>query len=119
MDKARVVIMTNPNVPQGAPGWYREPVPLAVRLTDSGIYLHETPGAAWCLGVANCSHGCIRQPADEAEWFYDTAQPADVVRVEGTRRPMSWDDGWTFYQMPWKQWSATSLARYTPSGANP
>src|SRR5579872_1042938 len=29
MDKARIVIMTNPNVPQGAPGWYSEPVPLA------------------------------------------------------------------------------------------
>jgi lipoprotein-anchoring transpeptidase ErfK/SrfK len=115
MDKARMVIMTNPNVPQGAPGWYREPVPLAVRLTNSGIYLHETPGAAWCLGVANCSHGCIRQPADEAEWFYDTSQPADVVRVEGTNRTMSWDDGWTFYQMPWKQWMAASLASYTPS----
>jgi len=114
MDKERMVIMTNPNVPEGAPGWYREPVPLAVRLTDSGIYLHETPGAEWCLGVANCSHGCIRQPPAEAEWFYDTSQPADVVRVEGTDRPMSWDDGWTFYQMPWKQWMAPSLARYTP-----
>jgi lipoprotein-anchoring transpeptidase ErfK/SrfK len=115
MDKARMVIMTNPNVPQGAPGWYREPVPLAVRLTNSGIYLHETPGAAWCLGVANCSHGCIRQPADEAEWFYDTSQPADVVRVEGTSRQMSWDDGWTFYQLPWRQWTAASLASDTSS----
>lgn len=113
MDKARIVIMTNPNVPQGAPGWYSEPVPLAVRLTDSGIYLHETPGAEWCLGVANCSHGCIRQPAAEAEWFYDTSQPADVVRIEGTDRPMSWDDGWTFYQMPWKQWTAANPASYS------
>lgn len=116
MDKERMVIMTNPNVPQGAPGWYREPVPLAVRITDSGIYLHQTPGATWCLGVANCSHGCIRQSAAEAEWFFDNSQPADVVRVEGTRRPMSWDDGWTFYQMPWKQWNAANLASYTASG---
>jgi lipoprotein-anchoring transpeptidase ErfK/SrfK len=106
MDKARMVIMTNPDVPQGAPGWYSEPVPLAVRITDSGIYLHQTPGAEWCLGVENCSHGCIRQSAYDAEWFYDTNQTADVVRVEGTDRPMSWDDGWTFYQMPWKQWAS-------------
>ena len=115
MDKNRMVIMTNPNVPKGAPGWYSEPVPLAVRITDSGIYLHQTPGAEWCLGVANCSHGCIRQSAYDAEWFYDNSQPADVVRVEGTDRPMSWDDGWTFYQMPWKQWMGASLASYTPS----
>lgn len=117
MDKARLVIMTNPNVPQGAPGWYREPVPLAVRLTNSGIYVHETPGAQWCLGVTNCSHGCIRQPAAEAQWFYNTNQTADVVHVTGTNRKMAFDDGWTFYQMPWKQWvrgSKINYAAYPP-----
>ena len=117
MDKARIVIMTNPNVPQGAPGWYREPVPLAVRLTNSGIYVHETPGAQWCLGVANCSHGCVRQPAAEALWFYNHNQTADVVRVMGTNRRMAFDDGWTFYQMPWQQWvkgSTVNYAAYPP-----
>jgi len=112
MEKARMVIMTNPNVPKGAPGWYREPVPLAVRLTYSGIFVHETPGAEWCLGVANCSHGCVRQPATDALWFYDTNQTADVVRVTGTNRKMAFGDGWTFYQMPWKQWSKGSRVNY-------
>jgi lipoprotein-anchoring transpeptidase ErfK/SrfK len=112
MDKARIVIMTNPNVPQGAPGWYREPVPLAVRLTNSGIYVHETPGAEWCLGVMNCSHGCIRQPPAEALWFYNMNQTADVVHVKGTNRKMAFDDGWTFYQMPWKQWAKGTTVNY-------
>jgi lipoprotein-anchoring transpeptidase ErfK/SrfK len=112
MDKARMVIMTNPNVPEGAPGWYSEPVPLAVRLTNSGIYLHETPGAAWCLGVENCSHGCVRQPAAEALWFYNHNQTADVVRIEGTDRKMAFGDGWTFYQMPWHQWAKGSTVNY-------
>ncbi len=119
MDKSRLVIMTNPNVPQGAPGWYREPVPLAVRLTNSGIYVHETPGAQWCLGVTNCSHGCIRQPADQARWFYSTNQTADVVRVTGTNRKMAFDDGWTFYQMPWKQWAKGSAINYAAYAAHP
>ncbi|HEX6931661.1 MAG TPA: Ig-like domain-containing protein [Streptosporangiaceae bacterium] len=112
MDKARMVIMTNPNVPKGAPGWYREPVPLAVRLTNSGIYLHETPGAEWCLGVTNCSHGCIRQPPAEALWFYNINQTADVVHVTGTDRKMAFGDGWTFYQLPWKQWAKGSAVNY-------
>jgi len=112
MDKARIVIMTNPNVPQGSPGWYREPVPLAVRLTNSGIYVHETPGAQWCLGVTNCSHGCIRQPAAEALWFYNTNQTADVVHVMGTNRKMAFGDGWTFYQMPWKRWAKGATINY-------
>jgi lipoprotein-anchoring transpeptidase ErfK/SrfK len=112
MDKARMVIMTNPNVPKGAPGWYREPVPLAVRLTNSGIFVHETPGAEWCLGVANCSHGCVRQPPADALWFYDTNQTADVVRVTGTDRKMAFGDGWTFYQMPWRQWAKGGRINY-------
>ena len=112
MDKARLVIMTNPNVPKGSPGWYREPVPLAVRLTNSGIYLHETPGAEWCIGVENCSHGCIRQPPAEALWFYNNNQTADVVHVTGTDRKMAFGDGWTFYQMPWKQWAKGSAVNY-------
>lgn len=116
MDKARIVIMTNPNVPQGAPGWYQEPVPLAVRLTDSGIYLHETPGAEWCIGVENCSHGCIRQPPTEALWFYNHNQTADVVHVTGTNRKMAFGDGWTFYQMPWSQWAEGSTINYAAYG---
>ena len=112
MDKARLVIMTNPNVPKGAPGWYREPVPLAVRITNSGIYLHETPGAEWCLGVTNCSHGCIRQPPADALWFYNINQTADVVHVKGTPRKMVFGDGWTFYQMPWTQWAKGATVNY-------
>jgi lipoprotein-anchoring transpeptidase ErfK/SrfK len=112
MEKARLVIMTNPNVKKGAPGWYREPVPLAVRLTNSGIFVHQTPGAEWCLGVANCSHGCIRQPPAEAQWFYNINQTADVVHVTGTYRKMAFGDGWTFYQMPWKQWAKGSSVNY-------
>jgi lipoprotein-anchoring transpeptidase ErfK/SrfK len=112
MDKQRLVIMTNPNVKKGQPGWYREPVPLAVRLTNSGIYLHETPGAEWCIGVSNCSHGCVRQSPAEALWFYDTSQLADVVHIKGTDRKMAFDDGWTFYQMPWKQWKKGSVVDY-------
>jgi lipoprotein-anchoring transpeptidase ErfK/SrfK len=119
MDKARMVIMTNPNVPQGAPGWYREPVPLAVRLTNSGIYVHETPGAEWCLGVVNCSHGCIRQPPADALWFYNINQTADVVHVTGTNRKMTFGDGWTFYQMPWKQWAKGSTINYAAYAASP
>jgi len=112
MEKARLVIMTNPNVKKGAPGWYREPVPLAVRLTNSGIFVHQTPGAEWCLGVANCSHGCIRQPMADAPWFYNINQTADVVHVLGTDRKMAFGDGWTFYQMPWKQWAKGSSVNY-------
>jgi hypothetical protein len=52
----------------------------------------------------NCSHGCIRQTAANAIWFYSHAQPGDPVVVTGTDRPLAWDDGWGFYQMPWHDW---------------
>jgi lipoprotein-anchoring transpeptidase ErfK/SrfK len=115
MEKARMVIMTNPNVQPGQPGYYKEPVPLAVRLTNSGIYLHQTPGDEWCLGVANCSHGCVRQPVADALWFYNTNQTADVVHITGTDRKMEFGSGWTFHMESWKQWSKGNIVTYASS----
>jgi hypothetical protein len=62
--------------------------------------------------VTNCSHGCVRQPAAEALWFYNSNQTADVVHIKGTDRKMAFGDGWTFYQMPWKQWAKGSVINY-------
>jgi hypothetical protein len=36
----------------------------------------------------------------------------DVVHVTGTDRKMVFGDGWTFYQMPWKQWAKAAAINY-------
>ncbi|HEY7488664.1 MAG TPA: Ig-like domain-containing protein [Streptosporangiaceae bacterium] len=104
MEKGNPTRMISPNRKKGDPGYYDELIYYAVRISNSGEYLHQTPGAEYCLGHANCSHGCVRQPAKDAIWFYRTVQPGDIVIVTGTRRGLDWNNGWSYWEMPWKKW---------------
>ena len=108
MEKGNPVRMISPGRKKGDPGYYDELINYAVRISNSGEYLHQTPGDVGCLGRANCSHGCVRQPAKDAIWFYRNVQPGDVVDVTGTKRGLDWDNGWSFWQMSWKKWKKGS-----------
>jgi lipoprotein-anchoring transpeptidase ErfK/SrfK len=108
MEKGNPTLMVSPGRKPGDPGYYKELINYAVRISNSGEYLHQTPGAIYCLGHANCSHGCVRQPAKDAIWFYKNVQPGDVVDVTGTKRGLSWDNGWSFWEMSWKKWKKGS-----------
>jgi lipoprotein-anchoring transpeptidase ErfK/SrfK len=57
------VWMTSPNIKAGQPGYYHELVYDDVQISDSGEYMHQSPGGWWCLGRENCSHGCVRMTA--------------------------------------------------------
>ena len=108
MEKGNPTLMVSPGRQPGDPGYYKELISYAVRISNSGEYLHQTPGATYCLGHANCSHGCVRQPANDAIWFYKNVQPGDVVDVTGTKRGLDWDNGWSFWEMSWKKWKKGS-----------
>jgi lipoprotein-anchoring transpeptidase ErfK/SrfK len=108
MEKGNPVRMISPGRKKGDAGYYDVLIGYAVRVSNSGEYLHQTAGEYYCLGRANCSHGCVRQPANDARWFYRTVQPGDVVDITGSRRKLSWDNGWSFWQMPWKTWKKGS-----------
>ncbi|MFI0447073.1 Ig-like domain-containing protein [Actinomadura sp. 6N118] len=108
MEKDNPTRMISPGRKKGDPGYYDLLINYAVRISNSGEYLHQTAGEYYCLGEANCSHGCVRQPAKDAVWFYRTVQPGDVVVVTGTRRDLSWDNGWSFWEMPWDKWKKGS-----------
>lgn len=104
MEKDEDVVMTSPGRGPGDPGYYSELIHYAVRVSSAGEYLHQTPGDEGCLGHSNCSHGCIRQPAADAIWYYKHSQPGDPVDITGTDRQVDPDNGWSFYQMPWSKW---------------
>ncbi|WP_225992845.1 L,D-transpeptidase [Actinomadura rudentiformis] len=108
MEKNNPTRMISPGRKKGDPGYYDLLINYAVRISNSGEYLHQTAGEYYCLGRANCSHGCVRQPAKDAVWFYRTVQPGDVVIVTGTRRDLPWDNGWSFWEMPWNKWKKGS-----------
>ncbi|MEU8521655.1 Ig-like domain-containing protein [Streptomyces sp. NBC_01216] len=95
-------------------------VPHAMRLTDSGTFLH---GNYWAdestFGSANVSHGCVGlrddkggNPDSPAGWFFDRTLIGDVVEVVNSRdRKVAPDNGLGGWNMDWAQWKAGSLLR--------
>jgi hypothetical protein len=102
--------MTTPNIKPGQPGYYHELVLHDVQISDSGEYLHQSPGGLWCLGHTNCSHGCVRMTAAGADWWQHTAYRGDPVTITGTPRVLAWDNGWGYWQKSWSSWLKGSSA---------
>ncbi len=89
-------------------------VPHAMRLTDSGTFLH---GNYWTapevFGAANTSHGCVGlpdarggDPASPAAWLFDHSLIGDPVTVTGSPAPtVAPDNGLGGWNMTWRRWT--------------
>ena len=106
MGKLPEVWMTSPNVKKNEAGYYHELVLKDVQISNSGEYLHQSPGEYDCLGKRNCSHGCVRQTPSGAAWFFNLTNRGDVIDISGTSRRLDWQNGWGFWQMSWEKWLA-------------
>jgi len=93
------------------PRYYKEEIPWAVRISDSGEYVHQSYGDYQYLGRSNQSHGCVRATPAGAKWFYGIAQRGDVVKITGTKRKLDWRNGWSYWQLNWTQWKKGSALR--------
>ncbi|MEV7007166.1 L,D-transpeptidase [Streptosporangium sp. NPDC051022] len=101
------------------PRYYKEEIPWAVRISDSGEYVHQSAGYYQFLGRSNQSHGCVRATPEGAKWFYGIAQRGDVVKIGGTKRKLDWRNGWGFWQLSWRQWKQGSALPATGPTAAP
>ncbi|MDN3295978.1 Ig-like domain-containing protein [Streptomyces ficellus] len=95
-------------------------VPHAMRLTESGTFLHGNYWApASAFGSANVSHGCVGlrdvkggSAAAPAGWFFDRTLIGDVVEVVNSRdRKVAPDNGLGGWNMDWRRWKAGSALR--------
>ncbi|MFF1658988.1 Ig-like domain-containing protein [Streptomyces sp. NPDC058255] len=103
----------------GKPSYDIAAVPHAMRLTDSGTFIHGNYwGADAVFGKANTSHGCVglkdvkgggdgKQPA---AWFFDNSMIGDVVIVKNSedKTMLAPDNGLGDWNMPWSEWVAGS-----------
>lgn len=110
MDKAATVVMDSSTygLPVDSRLGYKLTVSNAVRLTNSGIYVHQLDSTIWAQGKTNTSHGCLNVNADNGRWFYEFSQPGDVFEVRNTGgEPLPiWQNGdWT---VTWEKWLAGS-----------
>ncbi|MBC6463603.1 L,D-transpeptidase, partial [Actinomadura sp. HBU206391] len=85
-------------------GGYDEKIPFAVRISNSGEYIHSMASTVWAQGRQNVSHGCLNSPPAAAEWFFNWAYLGDPVIITGSTRKLDAFNGWSYYQMPWSQW---------------
>lgn len=113
MDKANAVVMDSSTygLPVDSRLGYKLTVNHAVRLTNSGIYVHQLDSTVWAQGNTNTSHGCLNVNADNGRWFYEFSQPGDVFEVRNTGgEPLSiWQNG--DWSVSWDRWLAGSALR--------
>ena len=121
MDSATVGI--DPNSPDG----YDIPdVQFAMRVTNSGEFLHAAPWSVYAQGHYNVSHGCVGMSTENAHWLYDLADIGTPVEVTGSNRPIEPNNGWTDWDMSWAKYRAglrpqtyAARVRARASGARP
>ncbi|MER6984228.1 L,D-transpeptidase [Streptomyces carpinensis] len=103
----------------GKPSYDIKAVPHAMRLTDSGTFIHGNYwGADSVFGKVNTSHGCVglkdvRGGGDDrlpAAWFFDHSLTGDVVIVKNSadKTTLAPDNGLSDWNMPWSEWVAGS-----------
>ncbi|MFA1547454.1 L,D-transpeptidase [Actinomadura chokoriensis] len=88
----------------GCPGYYSLTVYKAVRISNSGEYVHSAPWSVGSQGHENVSHGCINISPSNASWFYKLSYRGDPVEVTGTSRELEPDNGWGYWQLGWNDW---------------
>ncbi|WP_189192596.1 L,D-transpeptidase [Streptomyces albiflavescens] len=103
----------------GKPSYDIKAVPHAMRLTDSGTFIHGNYwGADSVFGKVNTSHGCVglkdvrgggdsRQPA---AWFFNHSMIGDVVIIKNSadKTMLAPGNGLSDWNMPWSEWVAGS-----------
>lgn len=93
----------------GDAGYYNmKDVRWAMRLTNSGEFLHAAPWSAAAQGRDNVSHGCTGMSMADAGWLFQRSRRGDVVRYVNSARPLEARNGWTDWNEPWDEWTAGS-----------
>ncbi|MEH3137558.1 MAG: L,D-transpeptidase [Mycolicibacterium neoaurum] len=71
-------------VPVDSAEGYKTHVKDAVRIDNSGIFVHGAPWSVADQGNTNVSHGCINLAPADAKWFYDNFGSGDAVVIKNT-----------------------------------
>jgi lipoprotein-anchoring transpeptidase ErfK/SrfK len=113
MEKSYLTVMDSSTVGcgPGCPDYYRQDVYWTVRISNSGEFVHSAPWSVGSQGHRNVSHGCVNAGPRNAIWFYRFTRRGDVIRVTGTDRELAYDNGWGYWQLPWKRWVKGSAVK--------
>jgi len=107
-ERYRVMDSTTIDIPEGSSDSYRLKVSYAMRLTNSGEFLHAAPWSVGSQGRRNVSHGCTGMSTANAAWLYSITKPGDVVEYTGSPRPMTLSNGYGDWNLTWDAWTNKS-----------
>jgi lipoprotein-anchoring transpeptidase ErfK/SrfK len=81
----------------------------AVRISNSGVFIHANDGTADVQGYENVTHGCANLTMSNAQAFYDQTMYGDPVEITNSSIPMSQSEGDVYdWSIPWSQWQTMS-----------
>ncbi len=107
-------------VPKDDPAYYRLDVDYAMRVTNTGEFLHSAPWSVWAQGSRNVSHGCVNMGPRDAKEMFNASLVGDVVDFVGSSRKMRPGEGMDAWLYSWKAWRTRSaLGASEPASAAP
>ncbi len=92
----------------GADAYDIDNVQWAMRVTNSGEFVHAAPWSVGSQGYANVSHGCTGMSTDNADWLYHMSVRGDVVDYTGTDRGIEPGNGYSDWNVSWEDYKAGS-----------
>jgi len=90
------------------PEYYRLEVEYAMRLTNSGEFIHAAPWSLDSQGEESVSHGCTGMSDEDAKWLYERSRIGDVVVYTGSSRKMETWNGIGVWNYSYDEWSTGS-----------
>lgn len=101
LEKFPTVVMDSSTygVPVNSKYGYKVTVNDAVRIDNSGGFVHSAPWSVDDQGKRNVSHGCINLSPANAKWFYDNFGSGDPVVVKNSVGSYTKNDGANDWQI--------------------
>ncbi len=101
LEKMPSVVMDSSTygVPVDSSWGYKVTVDLAVRIDNSGNFVHSAPWSVSDQGKRDVSHGCINLSPSNAKWFFDNFGSGDPVVVRNSVGSYTQNDGAQDWQM--------------------
>lgn len=99
-------VMTNEMI--GAKESYRLTAAYAMRITNSGEFLHSAPWSVGSQGVANVSHGCTGMSVGNSRWLIENTLVGDPVVTTGSNRGIESGNGFSDWNASFKEYAKGS-----------
>jgi lipoprotein-anchoring transpeptidase ErfK/SrfK len=106
MDREYTHRMTNEMI--GAEENYDLKVHYAMRITNSGEFLHAAPWNSANFGRRNASHGCVGMSTGNARWLFNQVVIGDPVVTTGSRRRVEMGNGYADWNLSYAAYAKGS-----------